>query len=424
MTSPLYVNRDGNAIQIQGSAINGPALSIVCAMLHQMGEVEGNSKVTLDFSKCEAVTQETMLPLIAQVVRYREKVGMETSVVPPELREDSELDMLFFNAGWLHHIQPTKYDPPPGSDRHLQATRFKTEDEAGEVTRMVTDFVNNTHGVSGDAVDAVEHALGEITDNVVRHAKSSVGGFVQGTTFQTGPEFIVADAGLGIPRTLRMYHDHPSALLEAIKHGVTSDPEGAGVGLYIAYRIGSLSNGQFELRSHLGQLIYNSLSGNAEARTQRVPYVGTSVRCRIGGNDFNLVSRAIDYMGEGWEPAESYSERIEREAAEADGSAGVDDTLVIGRDAVRDTGTRLGGKRVRLRLEKMLQEHDQITVDFAGVSVVTSSFADEVFGKLFVELGPRAFMSRVKLGNVSPTIDGLIDRAIVQRTKLGNEPSG
>ena len=63
----------------------------------------------------------------------------------------------------------------------------------------------------------------------------------------------------------------------------------------------------------------------------------------------------------------------------------------------------------------------RVVVDFTDVSVISSSFADEVFGRLFLDLGPRAFMSRIVLRNVDPTIDGLIDRAIVQRTRLSEQ---
>ena len=37
-----------------------------------------------------------------------------------------------------------------------------------------------------------------------------------------------------------------------------------------------------------------------------------------------------------------------------------------------------------------------------------------------MEMGPRTFMALVRLVHVAPTVEGLIDRAIVQRTRLGN----
>lgn len=61
-----------------------------------------------------------------------------------------------------------------------------------------------------------------------------------------------------------------------------------------------------------------------------------------------------------------------------------------------------------------------VLLDFNGVGVISSSFADEVFGRLFVKMGPRAFMTRIDVRNVDPTVGGLIDQAIVQRTRIGN----
>ena len=58
--------------------------------------------------------------------------------------------------------------------------------------------------------------------------------------------------------------------------------------------------------------------------------------------------------------------------------------------------------------------------DAEGAGVISSSFADEVFGRLFLGMGPRAFMTRIEMRNVDSTFEGLIDRAIVQRIRLGN----
>jgi hypothetical protein len=56
-------------------------------------------------------------------------------------------------------------------------------------------------------------------------------------------------------------------------------------------------------------------------------------------------------------------------------------------------------------------------VDFSDVLLISSSYADEVIGKLFVELGPLEFMSKIQLKNVDNLVKNLIDRAIDQRMK-------
>jgi hypothetical protein len=50
----------------------------------------------------------------------------------------------------------------------------------------------------------------------------------------------------------------------------------------------------------------------------------------------------------------------------------------------------------------------------------SSSFADEVFGKLFAELGAMEFMRRCEFCSVDTTVMRLIDRAISQRMKASN----
>ncbi len=84
--------------------------------------------------------------------------------------------------------------------------------------------------------------------------------------------------------------------------------------------------------------------------------------------------------------------------------------------------SREGGRQVRATIQNLLRQTSRapVILDFDGVGVFSSSFADEVFGRLFVEMGPRGFMTRIRMRNTDPTVDGLIDRAIEQRTRLGN----
>ena len=94
--------------------------------------------------------------------------------------------------------------------------------------------------------------------------------------------------------------------------------------------------------------------------------------------------------------------------------------FVVKDEAQRDLGSRQGGIRIRGVINNLLRSHTPVVLDFDGVGVISSSFADEVFGRLFVDMGPRAFMKRIEMRHVDPTVEGLIDRAIMQRTKLGN----
>ena len=47
--------------------------------------------------------------------------------------------------------------------------------------------------------------------------------------------------------------------------------------------------------------------------------------------------------------------------------------------------------------------------------LVSSSFADELVGKLFASLGPLAFSARVRNIGMDAMVHGLVDKAIMQR---------
>ncbi len=49
------------------------------------------------------------------------------------------------------------------------------------------------------------------------------------------------------------------------------------------------------------------------------------------------------------------------------------------------------------------------------ISILASSFADELFGKLFVELGPIDYSSIIRLVGVNPLCKGIINQAIRER---------
>ena len=61
----------------------------------------------------------------------------------------------------------------------------------------------------------------------------------------------------------------------------------------------------------------------------------------------------------------------------------------------------------------------KIAVDFGGIPLRSSSFADEVFGKLFTDIRPMVFMRKFGFKNTLATVNQLIDRAISQRVASG-----
>jgi STAS-like domain of unknown function (DUF4325) len=66
-------------------------------------------------------------------------------------------------------------------------------------------------------------------------------------------------------------------------------------------------------------------------------------------------------------------------------------------------------------IERCYTDVVAVVIDWAGVPLISSSFADEAFGKLFIELGPLTFGSRIKHRNMEAVNAGLVNKAILQR---------
>ena len=150
-----------------------------------------------------------------------------------------------------------------------------------------------------------------------------------------------------------------------------------------------------------------------QSKRRARPYAGTAIRCGIGLGNPDLLQDALKFHGEVHHPAHDVVERRFE-----DDTGGI--VFNVKSEARGDIGSRHGGRRIRQVIENLLRDQATVSIDFNGVGVISSSFADEVFGRLFVSLGPRGFMRRIGIVNASPTVEGLIDRAIFQRARLGN----
>ena len=406
------IARDGNRISIPLFR-QASELRFACAALYQAVHERGYSDIILDFSDCTVATEAAMLPLLPIVVKMREVDHIDFSLSEPD---DEKLQRLFTNTNWSHHLEPDNYEQTRYEGQHLPAHRYGEGDSWGDIFERVLSLVLRELSVDRTSVAAVEWSLGEIMDNVVSHAESPVGGFVQATTFRESNrvEFIVADAGIGIPESMNITR-HDDALMQAIAEGATRNRwKNAGNGLFGSYRVAALSaEGQFEINSGHGHLYYDRSLEAVQSKSRRTPYAGTAIRCGIGLGNPDLLKSALKFRGEVHHPAHDVVERRFE-----DDTGGI--VFSVKNEARGDIGSRHGGRRIRQLIENLLRDQGAVSVDFNGVGVISSSFADEVFGRLFVSLGPRGFMRRIEIVNAAPTVEGLIDRAILQRAKLGN----
>lgn len=412
------IYREGNRIVFQG-AYGVDELHRPLAALHQAIENTKYSEVIFDFRDCTSAHQGSMIALCAQAARIQ-KAQIDTNIILPN---DEKISRLFRNTNWAHIISPRQHDQSTFRGyTQIPVTQYKSSEEQFKIVNKIANAILGAiPELEREDFAALEWSINELTDNVLVHSQSAVGGFIQVSTFQRQRkrlQFMVADAGLGIPNTLR--EGHPSitsdtdALDKAIREGVTRDKKiGQGNGLYGSYEICSKSKGRFQLESGYAKLTYNEKHG-LHIKNEPVPYEGTLLIAEIDFSSPKLLAEALNFNGKKHSPLDYIEKYYEHPKNEE---------LIFKISQESDSfGSRVAGTPLRqklINLSKMCPDQ-RINIDFQGVALVSSSFADELIGKLFLEVGPVTFMSRFNICGISPTVQALIDRAISQRMAEGN----
>ena len=288
------------------------------------------------------------------------------------------------------------------------------------------DIILKTTGLSRDVLQGLEWSLNEVMDNVPNHAKSTGGGFASLTSLANSVSLTVADCGIGILASLKEGYPNlandTEALGEAIKAGVTRNRKaGQGNGLAGTLSIARSSGGSFSISSGRGRLnVFHDAKTSQLASLRWVfsppqRFQGTIVNAQIIKNPWFRVSDALGFTGmiggvfdviEAKYETESGDELIMKLATETTGF-----------------GSREAGRQIRTKcLNVLAAEKDRpLVLDWTGVPVISSSFADEAIGKLFVDIGPITFSSRIKNIGLEPLVKGLIEKAILQRASEASQ---
>jgi hypothetical protein len=76
------------------------------------------------------------------------------------------------------------------------------------------------------------------------------------------------------------------------------------------------------------------------------------------------------------------------------------DNIIVKLSGYGDSlGPREIGKEIRESVSPQLKEGNNVFFSFRDVHLISSGFADELFGMLFVELGEERFKNQIKLND-------------------------
>ncbi|MEA3273956.1 MAG: ATP-binding protein, partial [Pseudomonadota bacterium] len=356
------INRDSNRITVEGSC-DVQSFHYLLSHIHHAIEKAGYQEIILDFGACTSAYPSSMVAICAQVMSNRD-AGID---IATELPSDNKLLRLFQNTNWAYLLDPRKYDPSTFRGyTQVPVTQYKTPEEQHDaVNRIVNAILGAIPNMERSDFAAFEWSINEITDNVLTHAQSPIGGVVQVSTFQRNKklvQFIVADAGVGIPHTLRETHPEltsdTDALDKAIREGVTRDKSvGQGNGLFGSYQICSHCNGKFQVDSGHGRLLFTENKG-LRVSNEKIPYAGTLVVAEIDFSKPHLLEEALKFGGEKYTPVDFVETNYE--------SIGSERIVFKMKEEAESFGSRPAGTPVRNKLKNLfaMSESQKIFVDF------------------------------------------------------------
>jgi anti-anti-sigma regulatory factor len=380
----------------------------------------GNSDLTIDFSTVKNAYPNGMLPIITTVKKLR-KEGYNVNIVLPN---DDHTRRLFRAVNWAYFLSPEQYEQSESThDRHLVTTLFRDATEQKNSVDNLMDVVIRNMELPRDIISGLEWSINELTDNVLNHSLSEVGGFVQATTYPQHRTiaFAVVDGGQGILSSLKegipTLRTDAQAIGEAIKAGVTRNPKfGQGNGLAGSLRVTTMTGGSFEITSGFGRLLTTESETIKSPRTEFQNYQGTIIAGQLKiKKDFSVSKALVFNNGKEYKPVDMIEIIYEMDDRNA--------LMLKMKDETTGFGTRHSGEQIRTKIVNLMNAEPTypLIIDWEGVPVISSSFADEVIGKLFLRLGAMTFASKLRNINMEPLITALLDKAVSQRLTQSND---
>ena len=278
------------------------------------------------------------------------------------------------------------------------------------------DCLRRTATYEEGVLDSVEWSLNEVADNVLLHAGEGTRGWMQVASRpkERQVEIVVADCGRGITASLREGFPDLSgdaeALRRSIQKGITRDRRvGLGNGLNGTMRIAEAARGWANFHSGTASLRLRnngrqSLQASAPAHQGLLATVTLPTSARIDVTAALWGNRPVS----AYETAYASETGVRFRVAEHTSSV----------------GNRAAARPLRTAVENLLAQFpdDCILVDFDGIRLIASSFADEFVGRLADQLGSSRFEARIRLVNASAFIRRTTDSVVRQR--LGPPPAG
>jgi hypothetical protein len=371
-------------------------------------------EIRLDFAGTERAYPDGMVPLVATLMHIRSFDRFDVEVVPPRAEP---LSGVFEGVGWAEALRAEDAQFSSLPDRTTQFTPLRpfTRTELGPLHKSMMEVLVRQVSLAPFVADAAHWALWEVMDNVLNHSEEPMG-WVQAATFRQNKHLniVVADSGIGIQSSLGERYPELSereAIRRAVEKGETRDPSRyQGNGLHGCRDMAIQNGGQLTVVSGEWMFVQEGLPRSGKVSPPLRRYLPLAARHRGTVVELMLrTNRPVDLQ-------KALGPHLFVSLLELAHSVSGEYVFLVSRES-GDVGTREAGRRLRNKVANLsrARETARIVLDFAGIDMVSSSFADEFVAKLARQLGRGAWSTRFELRNMNPSVGTIVQIALWHR---------
>lgn len=368
-----------------------------------------HKEIIIDCTNVSYVTPLPSVPLVGIIDYYKETWGIKFTF------RNLRRYLQYSNFAKPERISQTTIER--SSSLLDKFWTFSNSEEINNTVNSLTSSLMRKTVCEEGVINGCIWAVNEVMDNVIQHSGTGKG-FVM-AQFNNNNSLLnvcIYDYGFGIYKTLLKSDFRPKSAVDAItlsiREGVTRDKRiGQGNGLWGLNNITSQNDGRLSIISGKGGMFFSKKGEVAKPYNEIVilnkDNQSTTVSFILNLNKKISLKEAL----KGHEVTDMFIENLK-------GDFG--DTIYKIADVGSGTGTRESGLQMKNELLNIYNiTKCKIIIDFNGIGIISSSFADEFIGKLIDEIGFYQYQSIFQLVNMNTGIRPIFEASLKKR--LGSE---
>lgn len=198
----LEIKQDRDKLRVFGD-LRLSTLGYFTSALFKMAERSGYRDIVLDLSSLSSIYPSCIPPIAAYLRKLTRDDKVEFSLFEPR---NQNVKSKVIGLGLAHYIDHRKYPKPRANSSDASLLQFMDHSEREIAVEKVMNSALRTSRLDRRHIAALDWAVNEITDNVLTHSESKIGGFlICNKVAKTNIiEFTVADAGIGVAKSLKI----------------------------------------------------------------------------------------------------------------------------------------------------------------------------------------------------------------------------